>query len=233
MTRADLAQLWALQAHDLKLERALAERDALDTALATDRAAAARAALAREQRRAQARAAQQREVETTLDVTTTRLRQQEGRLFGGAVGAKDLGKLQHEIEHLQALRAEQEEAVLGAMAASEAAEVAVRALRDGLAAAEGEQERERVGLRERLAQAPAQLARLRAERDALAATCAPKLAARYNALRRSHGGRALAEVHNGVCQACRVTISDNVLRRARTGAELVPCNNCGRILYIP
>jgi predicted nucleic acid-binding Zn-ribbon protein len=41
---------------------------------------------------------------------------------------------------------------------------------------------------------------------------------------------AVAQVINGQCAACRVTVTSRGMQMLRTGDELVHCDNCGRIL---
>jgi predicted nucleic acid-binding Zn-ribbon protein len=241
MTRAQVAQLWTLQQVDVEIERATAERDAHEATLAGDPTQAARAALAQATRATQVRGERQRTAETTLDETRHRLQQQEVRLYAGSVPAKDLDKLQHEIEHLRAIQATQEEAVLAAMEAVEVAERAVVGRQLALRAAEEAHERDRVRAGTQLSAVEVRLAALSRQRQEQAARCSPDMLTRYESVRRAHGGRALAEVRDEtreegrahICQGCRVKLTDVAYQRARTATELALCSNCGRILYIP
>ena len=93
VTRAQIAQLWALQQVDGEIERASAEEDALRASLAADAAQGARASLAQAERAVEVRSQREHQAEAVLDETRRRLQQQESRLYGGAVPAKDLSKL--------------------------------------------------------------------------------------------------------------------------------------------
>ena len=42
---------------------------------------------------------------------------------------------------------------------------------------------------------------------------------------------AVARVEQGICQACRISLSASGLQHARSG-QPVQCGTCGRILYI-
>ena len=92
---------------------------------------------------------------------------------------------------------------------------------------------DRAQLATKLAGAEARLADLRTRRDAKAVPLPPDALARYESLRRTRGGRAIAEVKGGTCQTCRVSLTTATLQRARAGSGFVPCSNCGRILYVP
>ena len=57
---------------------------------------------------------------------------------------------------------------------------------------------------------------------------------RYERLRRTKAGTAIARVDNGrVCLSCRMTLTSNVTRQLRNKSRQVPCSACGRILYQP
>jgi predicted nucleic acid-binding Zn-ribbon protein len=231
MTRAQLAELHTLQQRDLEIERASVEGEALRRTLATD-PTTARAAQAESARKAQASAKRMRAAEATLAETRERLKRQEAQLYSGQVSAKDLGKAEQEIEHLKALVATQEDALLTAMMEAEETQAAADARTRELADAKAAHEHERAESSVKLEQVTARLERLRAERATEAAALSPELLARYEAIRRSHGGRAVAEARGGVCSACRVTLTPAALQRARVAADLPLCDNCGRILYL-
>jgi len=38
-------------------------------------------------------------------------------------------------------------------------------------------------------------------------------------------------VEQGICRACRISLSANILQKARSG-QPVQCGSCGRILFI-
>lgn len=232
MSRAEVAQLHALQQLDLEIERATAESEALQRTLAADSAAAAQAASNQSSRAAKAAAQKVREAEATLSETRERLARQEGRLYAGQVSAKDIGKAQQEIEHLRALVASHEDTLLTLMVEAEEAQAAAAAREHELEQAVAVRERDHADAAVKLEQVRARRDRLRGEREAQASGCAPGLLATYEHSRKAHGGRAVAEVSGGVCSGCRVTLTAATLQRARTSSELPLCDNCGRILYL-
>lgn len=232
MARAQVAQLWELQQLDLELEQATAACEQVRRTLASDATRAPRATLAHAQRIAQHEQAELRAAEDALADTRERLARQESRLYGSGMGAKDLQHLEHEIAHLRSQRASQEDAVLGAMLTHEETEHEIVRLGGELADAARAQERVNVEARGRLATAEARLATVRADRERLAPRCGPELLARYEALRRAHGGRAVAAVRDRVCQGCHVTLTSGAWQHASTATDLPLCDNCGRILYV-
>ena len=72
------------------------------------------------------------------------------------------------------------------------------------------------------------------KRDVVMATIPPNWASVYNRLvQRSSDGIAVAEVKNGSCSACFMSLRPHVLQRLRKSDEIITCENCTRILYIP
>jgi len=65
------------------------------------------------------------------------------------------------------------------------------------------------------------------------ATLPERLAAVYDRLaQRSRDGVAVAEVINGSCNACFISLRPQVLVDVRRGNEIITCENCSRILFV-
>lgn len=75
------------------------------------------------------------------------------------------------------------------------------------------------------------LAERRAERERLAALIRPDLLAQYTRLTEIRDGLALAEVRDGSCTACFMTVRPQVYAEVRRGENILTCDNCSRILY--
>ena len=72
------------------------------------------------------------------------------------------------------------------------------------------------------------------KRDEVMTTIPPNWASVYNRLvNRSQDGIAVAEVKNGACTACFISLRPHVLQKLRKSDEIITCENCTRILYIP
>ena len=54
----------------------------------------------------------------------------------------------------------------------------------------------------------------------------------YDRLLKSKRGVAVSRLSQGICQACRVSVTNNILREAQS-RKMIHCSNCGRILYAP
>ena len=61
-----------------------------------------------------------------------------------------------------------------------------------------------------------------------------RLAAVYDRLaQRSRDGIAVAEVVNSSCSACNMSLRPQVMLNVKRGDEIVVCENCSRILFMP
>jgi len=77
-----------------------------------------------------------------------------------------------------------------------------------------------------------QLVAARAERDHLFASLPKPMSGLYARIStRIRDGVAVAEARNRSCAACFMSIRPHVMSEIRRGAEVITCDNCGRILY--
>jgi predicted nucleic acid-binding Zn-ribbon protein len=72
-----------------------------------------------------------------------------------------------------------------------------------------------------------------AKRHDVFTTLPTRLASIYDRLaQRSRDGIAVAEVINGSCSACNISLRPQVQLNVKKGDEIITCENCTRILYI-
>ncbi len=76
-----------------------------------------------------------------------------------------------------------------------------------------------------------ELAQLQANREELASAVDESSRGRYERLMKNKGDNAVVGVQHGVCGGCHMKLPVQILVTCQAQAELVPCNNCGRILY--
>lgn len=71
------------------------------------------------------------------------------------------------------------------------------------------------------------------KREAVFVTLPKNLAAIYDRMaQRSRDGIAVAEVKNGACSACYMTLRPQVQLEIKRGDKIITCESCARILYI-
>lgn len=227
------ATLFQLQQLDLEMDRLLAEQQALVTTLQNDtsvRKAHAEHVLAEQQLAAGIQ--EQQESEQVLADLVQRLKNHEQRLYGGTVAnPKELANLQHEVQNLRTQQTNQEETVLALMETVENLDAAIVEKATALNKAKRAwQSANAAGLAKR-EQLETHLQELRARRDAQSAGLAEEILKRYEGLRKTRQGRAVARVEQSSCQWCRVILTPSELQRVRVSADVLTCSNCGRLLY--
>ena len=226
--------LHQLQQTDIELEtiaRRLAEIDAsLGESVALKQARQEVAAAEAELHSSRTRA---KDLDLEVRSLGERIQADEQKLYSGRVTSpKELSSLQDDVASLKRWRSKKEEEQLEAMLAEEAAQSRLAAAQAALTAAQSTWEAGQSDLlaeRERLG---AEQAELQERRAALAEAAGAADLALYEGLRSRKGGRAVAVVRGGLCQACRMTSPLNQVQQAATGNELVFCNNCGRIMHV-
>ena len=231
MSRVD--DLAALQELEQALSRATARLGEIrrlraeppELLAAREEAAAAQENLASLQRKLRA---------TEVEATSTRQKRQAGqeRLYGGSVtNPRELTGLEREAEslsrRLQQLEDQILELMLGVEEATETSEAKTRHLTD----LEQRHSQRRAQLEAEGQELQAEAARLRQDLQRLRGALPADLLGRYDSLKARKGGRAIAPLQRGVCQACGVQVPTHVAQRAQQSEELVPCPSCGRFLW--
>jgi predicted nucleic acid-binding Zn-ribbon protein len=211
---------------ELPERAALCEQEAQAAALLAARTAAA------EQRRVLA--GQLREAEALVADLDARAREVERSLYSGATTVvRELEALQEELRDARRRQDEREEAELVVMEQAEQLDVEIAALEVRSAEVEARSAELRAAIDAEEARAGAELARLADERAALVPQVPGALLSEYETLRAAPrlGGRAAAQLQNGTCGGCSVSLPIAVAARIqRERAEIAHCPRCGRIL---
>jgi len=79
----------------------------------------------------------------------------------------------------------------------------------------------------------AESAKLAKQRETVFVTLPAQLASIYNRMaQRSRDGIAVAEVINGSCSACYMSLRPQILLEVKRGDQIITCESCTRIMYI-
>lgn len=231
---ASTARLYDLQTLDLEL---VAKRQALQDVEAklgeSDALRAARAALAEAESALKDADRRRRDLDAELEDLNARLAPQEKKLYGGTVrNPKELLDLQAEVSNLKSLVGQREDLLLEAMEGVDKVRQRLKEAQVGASAAEETWNQEQEELRGQQQTFQAEIAALESRRQERASALDARMLALYEDLRASKQGRAVALVARGVCQVCRVSLSMTEVQRARSGAGIVTCSSCGRILHV-
>ena len=112
----------------------------------------------------------------------------------------------------------------------EQAEAGLKEARDRLAAAQAAWDADQASMTEEDGALEREAADLRSQRASRTAKIPVPELALYERVRKRHAGRAVARLHNGACDACRVVLPTRQAQLVRTSPTPAPCPNCGLLL---
>ena len=173
-----------------------------------------------------------RRLEDDVDQVRRRAERDQQRMLSGAVPAKELESLQHEVETLTRRQSDLEDTELEVMERREDAEARageVRAEVEKVTAtrSEAEQARDKA-----FAEIDAEAAADTEARAALADGLPADLMVLYEKVRAASGGVGAAMLRQRRCEGCRLELMGAELRAAQAAPpdEVLRCENCRRIL---
>jgi predicted nucleic acid-binding Zn-ribbon protein len=225
-------QLYRLQEYDIEIEKAeqslalktdrLGNRDILD---------ATGEKLTAAQKKLDELKHQRHDAEWQVDDIMSKITATEQQLYGGKItNPKELANLQHEINTLKSRNDTLEDKALEIIELVEEAEKSLAAVSSENKTAEEEWHRQQKQLAADIEQLQTSLASLKQERAQLAGQIDASAINLYEKIRQQKK-QAVAKVEQGICRACRISVSASALQRARSG-QPVQCGTCGRILFI-
>jgi predicted nucleic acid-binding Zn-ribbon protein len=229
---AEILELIRLQEIDVELdalrqrlgdvERRLGESDAV---------AIAREEMATAERQLAAKRGEARDLEYQAQDLTKRISDDEARLYGGRVGARDLEAMQREVEHLRQQLSQVEDRLLVVLDEVEQLERRVADATTRRAAVEeqwGAEQSDALALSEELLR---QVRACEERRSAAAGRVSPAALAIYEELNRRYRGTAIVAIERNMCRGCRIAVPSSVVTQVRLGRDLVRCPSCGRLLF--
>lgn len=163
----------------------------------------------------------------------TKLEQERGKLYGGTVtNLKELEALEQETTLLAADLQQREEALLQMMEEIEESTTALAEAEKRNAFEQAQWDSNQEELSSQWQQLGEGLEELEVRRKETAQALPPSELTRYEALRTSKGGVAVARVERGLCRGCLMTLPTHQMQKARMAREPVTCNSCGRLLFV-
>jgi predicted nucleic acid-binding Zn-ribbon protein len=200
-------------------ERLRAEHDA-----ATDRLGAVRIAV-------EDLDAQVLRFESEIDAVRQREDRDRSLLKSGAIDAKQLADLQHELETLERRQTSLEDSLLEVMERREELQQQLAAELGAIEALQADLDSAQQALDAAIAEIDQARQQHSSRRDELAASLDPALSALYER-QRAGGGPGAGPLQGHRCGACRIEIGRGELARITAAAEddVVRCPECGAIL---
>jgi predicted nucleic acid-binding Zn-ribbon protein len=175
---------------------------------------------------------EQRKLENEVDAVRTRATRDEQRLQSGALPAKELESLQHEVTSLARRQSTLEDELLEVMERHEEADAKLAELTSARAALESESNDLAAARDAAFAEIDAAAAARSAERAAIAAELPSDLVALYEKARAHGGGVGAAMLRQRRCEGCHIELSGAELTAVRAAEPdaVVRCEECRRIL---
>ena len=225
-------QLYELQELDTEIEQEqqtllektgqLGNRQVLDTA---------QSRLTSEQQRLDGLKHQHRDAEAEVDDLLSKIADVEGQLYGGKItNPKELSGLQHEVTIMKSKSDELENKALEIIDQVEAAEKNVAVVAENYRKLEEKWQSDQKQLSADIEKLKISLADLTEKRRQLSEQIESPALNLYEKIRKQKK-QAVVKVEQGICRACRISLSASAQQRARSG-QPVQCGSCGRILYI-
>jgi len=138
---------------------------------------------------------------------------------------------QNEIEFCQKEIRKCEDRILELMGESEPLDRNVKTAEGALKTEKAQVEAEKQTARERTAVDQKAQSELMKERAEIVAGITPSVYQRYTRIGKMRRGIGVAEVIEGRCSVCNITIRLQFFQDLRKGEEVMSCESCGRILY--
>jgi uncharacterized protein len=146
---------------------------------------------------------------------------------------KEYTTMQHEIATAEEGVRNFEDQILTLMMQADELTASVKAADAALAAEERKAATVRTGVEAERGRLEAELAGLTSTRTAIEKQMSPEYVRLFNDGVATRRGVAVSAIRDGHCQACQVTVRPQQIMQARKGDEIVLCESCKRILYVP
>jgi predicted nucleic acid-binding Zn-ribbon protein len=173
----------------------------------------------------------QRDFETQLQDLDAKIGPVEKKLYDGSVrNPKELTDLQRDLDMLKAQRNKLDDQGLALMESVDSAAKALDAAKLELQNVEAGWKREQEDLAATRARVEAESVHFEGQRKQRTKGMDMAALGRYESLRSTKQGRAVAKVERGTCLGCRISLPTHLTQRVRAGIDLVQCPSCERIL---
>ena len=227
-------QMFALQELDIVLDRIQDEHDRVENELNNgDTVKNLETELERDAELLQETELQQKATKLEADSQKERSESLNSQLYGGEVtNPRDLESLEREASNVLVIVEQQESALAEITVKVEEAQTKKSKLESKLDEAKAAWEIRRTELQASLKELNAEKTGFEGRRSKMTESLDPSTLERYEALRKSKGGLAVAKVERGLCQGCRMSLPTHQQQRVRSGRQEVLCSSCGRLLFL-
>jgi hypothetical protein len=168
-----------------------------------------------------------------LAALESRIAAEEHKSLSGAVtNPKELQHLTKEIASLKRSKITAENTAIALMEKLETGTAQVAKVDAVLAEGRAKEQQLISAFQARGGDLQTQLARVRAERDALSSRLPESSRERYEKLRAAKHGIAVGVLKGAICSACRIELPAERVQALEAGADIASCPACRRILVV-
>ena len=174
---------------------------------------------------------ERKKCEGDIQVQEQKISKLKDQMVGAKITNDQYRAFQNEIEFCQKEIRRAEDRILELMSESEPLDRNVKAAETALKTEKEQVEAEKSQARERTAADKQAAQVLQTERAEIVKSVAPALYQRYERVRVSRRGKAVAEVVDGRCTACQISLRPQYYQDLKHGDTILACESCQRILY--
>ncbi|MCY4528705.1 MAG: C4-type zinc ribbon domain-containing protein [Chloroflexi bacterium] len=231
----ELRQLYELQELDTQIDELTKTLAELESQLADDSVVAeANRRVAILESHAEQLAANRRSIDRAIEDLQARLGRTQERMYSGSIkSVKEMEAAEEERASTEREIAENEDRLLEVMVRDDEVDDTLAKGREVVKRLEEQRSAAVAELTARVEEIRASLDELTPRRDSTWDAISAPVLHRYETLRSSKGGTAIATVERGMCSGCRMTLSTSEHQRIRSASDPMQCSSCHRILYFP
>ncbi len=172
----------------------------------------------------------QREHEDEIEDGIAHIRKSRGRLMS-IKNNKEYRALLREIEETEKGNSDKEDKALGCLEDLDKLNKELEAKEKGLSAMRDRLESEKAAIAKELARVHEEFSAVEKSREKLIQTIDPQLFIKYEQIKATSGGIALALVNNATCSECHLGIPPQMYNELQRQDTLKFCPNCQRIIF--
>jgi len=146
---------------------------------------------------------------------------------------KEYQALSHEIQAVKANASFLQDGIIGELEKLEAAKKEAEELRTGVEAARNKLQEQEAQVAKEVEEVRKALEGIRKQRAQAADRVDKELVSRYERILRGKSSKAIVEVLDNVCQGCFMSLTPQMALNLRSGTDIVFCQSCARMLYLP
>ncbi|MBS1856661.1 MAG: hypothetical protein JST11_14930 [Acidobacteria bacterium] len=169
--------------------------------------------------------------EGDIQVQDQKISRLKDQMTGSKITNEQYRAFQNEIEFCQKEIRKSEDRILELMSESELLDKNVKAAEAALKAEKAEVDAEKAQAEQRTAADQKAAQEVKVERAEIVKSVPPSLYQRYERVKVSRRGQAVAEVVEGRCTACQIALRLQYYQDLKRGDSILMCESCQRILY--